>query len=192
MELSRVEHQIRKSECSFWKTQQECVESERHLGGNQNQGIPSYRSYHPPLWLRKVDNLSTAYKEVSHDLSEEDSRHHMAKTHPRYRSFNSGFSSQHLHNLDAITASLGRSCNPHERIPTHEEIVLLWTISGQALSRRPEKRFKDTGLHEIFRYLPSLSRISGPGQRQVAWSYQTWSESLWNQKKSSSWAAQKT
>ena len=42
-------------------------------------------------------------KPLSHDLSEEDSRHHMAKTHPGHQSFN--FSSQHLHNLDAITAS---------------------------------------------------------------------------------------
>ena len=38
------------SQISLWPTQQECVESERHLGGNQNQGIQSCWSYHPPLW----------------------------------------------------------------------------------------------------------------------------------------------
>ena len=57
----------------------------RHLGGNQNQGIPSCRSCRPPLWL--WNNLSATYKEakpLSHNLSKEDSRHHMAKTHLRY------------------------------------------------------------------------------------------------------------
>ena len=82
------EHQTLESGCSLWPTQQECVESERYLRGNQNQGLPSCRSYHPPLWLWNGDNLSSAYKEakpLSHDLSKEDSRHHMAKTHPRHR-----------------------------------------------------------------------------------------------------------
>ena len=68
-------------------TQQECVESKRHLGGNQNQSISSC-PYHLPLWLWNVDNFSTAYKEarpLSHHLSEEDSRYDMAKTHPRHR-----------------------------------------------------------------------------------------------------------
>ena len=42
-------------------------------------------SYHPPLWLWNMDNLSMAYKEaklLSHDLSEEDSQHHMTKHIP--------------------------------------------------------------------------------------------------------------
>ena len=34
--------------------------------------------------------------------------------------------------------------------------------------------------------------ISGEEQRLVAWSCQTWSKSLWNQKKRSNWAAQET
>ena len=117
---------------------EECVESERHLGGNQNQGIPSCHSYHPLLWLWNVDNLSMAYKEAKpllHDLSEEDSWNHMAKTHPRHWSFNSGFSSH----PDAITASLGWSCCLHERSPPPKETALQWTVSGQALPRRPEK-----------------------------------------------------
>ena len=112
------ERQTRKSECDIWPTQQECVESERHFGGNKNQGITRCRSYHPPLWLWNVDNLSIAYKEakrLSHDIYEEDSRLHMPKSHPRHGLFNTGFSSQHLHHLDAITASLGASFCPHER-----------------------------------------------------------------------------
>ena len=47
--------------------------------------MPSCRSYTPPLWLWNVDNLSTVYKEaiqLSHDLFEKDSQHHMAKIHP--------------------------------------------------------------------------------------------------------------
>ena len=72
--------------------------------------------------------------------SEEDScKHHMAKTHPRHRSFNSGFSSQHLHHLDATTALLGGSFCPHERSLPPEEIALQRTVSGIALQRRPEK-----------------------------------------------------
>ena len=92
----RGEHQTRKTECSLWPIQQECLESERHLEGNQNQGIPNCHSYHPPLWLCNEDNLSTAYKEAKpllYNLFEEDPRHHMAKIHSRHRSFNLGFSS---------------------------------------------------------------------------------------------------
>ena len=83
-------------------------------------------------------------KPLSHDLCEEDSWHHMAKTHPGHRSFNSGFSSQYLHHLDAITASLGRSCCLHERLPTPKETAIRRIVSGQALPRRAEKRYKDT------------------------------------------------
>ena len=45
-------------------------------------------------------------KSLSHDLFEEDSQYHRAKTHP-WHSFNLGFSSQHLQHLDTITASFG-------------------------------------------------------------------------------------
>ena len=82
------------------------MESESHLEGNQNQCIPSCHSYHPLLWQWNVDNLSTAYKEAKpllHAQSEEDSQHHMAKTHPRHQSFNLGFSSQYLHHHDEIS-----------------------------------------------------------------------------------------
>ena len=133
-----------KSECSPWPTQQEWVESERHLGGNQNQGIQSCRSYHPPLWLWNLDNLSTGYKEgkpLSHDQSVEDSRYHMAKTHPWHRSFNSSFSSQRLHHLDTIIVSVGRSC-PHKRSPPSEKIAQQQTVSGQTLPGRIEKVLK--------------------------------------------------
>ena len=88
-------------------------------GRQQNQGMPSCRSYHPLSWLWNVDNLSTAYKEAklfSLDLSEEDSRHHMAKTHPRLRSFNLDYSSLHLHHLGAITASLGKVPRRPEKV----------------------------------------------------------------------------
>ena len=34
------------SKYSLWPTQQECVESERHLRGNKNLGIPNCHSYH--------------------------------------------------------------------------------------------------------------------------------------------------
>ena len=150
----RGEHQTRKSECSLWPTQMECLESERHLGSNQNQGVPSCH-----FWLWNVGNLSMAYKEttpLSNDLSEEDSRHHMAKIHCRYRSFNSGFFSKYVHHLDAITASLGRSCCPHERSLPPEETALRWTISAQVLLRRPEKALQKhtDGLCEIFWYRP--------------------------------------
>ena len=83
-------------------------------------------------------------KPLSHDLSEEDSRHHMAKIYPQHRSFNWGFSSQHLHHLDEITASLGQSCCPHERSPPPEETALRRTVSRQALQGRQKKRLKDT------------------------------------------------
>ena len=63
-------------------------------------------------------------------LSEEDSQHHMAKTHPQHWSFNLGFSYQHLNHLDAITASLGWSCCLHLRLPLPEETALQQIISG--------------------------------------------------------------
>ena len=114
---------------------------------SQRQTKSSYiKVYHPPLWLWNVDNLLTAYKKakpLSHNLSKRDSRHHIAKTHPCHQSFNSCFSSQHLHHLDAITALLGQSCL-HERSPPPKETALLPTVLGQALPRRPEKCFKDT------------------------------------------------
>ena len=52
---------------------------------------------------------------------------------------------------------------------------------GQAFPRRLEKALQrqTEGLNEIFRYSPYFLRISGAGQRQVAWSCQTKSESLW-------------
>ena len=148
------EHQTCKSECSLWPTQQEYVKLQRHLGGNQNQDIPSCHSYHPPLWLWNVDNLSMAYTEAK-PLSHEHSRHYMAKTPPQNWSFNSGFSFQHQHYLDAITASLSQSC-PHERSLPHEKTALWRTISGQALPSRPEKSIQrhTEGLHEIFRCHP--------------------------------------
>ena len=94
------------------------------------------------LWLWNVDNLSRVYKEVkplSHNLSAEDSWHHMAKTHLQHWSFYSGFSSQHLHHLNAITDLFDRSCCLHERLPPPKETALRWTISEQALLRRSEK-----------------------------------------------------
>ena len=128
-----------------------------HLGSNQNQGMPSCYSYHPPLWLGNVDNLSTAYKEakpLSHDLSREDFLLHMTKTHPRHRSFDSAFSSQHQHHLDTITASLDRSCYTQEKSPSPEQTVLRRTVLGQALPKRSEKALQRhiEGLPEIFRY----------------------------------------
>ena len=151
------ERQTCKSGCSLWPTQQECVESGRNLRSNQIQGIPCCHSYHPPLWLWNIDNFSTAYKEtkqVSHDLSEEDSCRHMAKTHPRHQSFNSGFSSQHLHHLDVIIALLGRSCCPHERSLPPKATDLQQSVSGQVLLRRPERVLQrpTESLHEIFWY----------------------------------------
>ena len=123
--------------------------------GISNQGILNCHSYHSPLWLGDVDYLSTAYKgakPLSHDLPEEDSRHHIAKAHPRHRSFNSGFSCRYLHHFDAITASLGRSCCPHKGSLSPKETVLWRTVSGQALPRRLEKALQRhiEGFHEIF------------------------------------------
>ena len=63
----------------------------------------------------------------------------MAKTHPRHQCFNSDFSSQHLHHLDAITTLLGWSCCPHERSLPLKETALQRTIFGQAPLRRLEK-----------------------------------------------------
>ena len=127
-------------------------------------------------------------------ISEEYSRHQMTKTHSRHRSFNSGFSLQHLHHLDVITASLGWSCCPHERSPPPEETdygELSQSMCSQGGQKNTLQR-PTKGFHEIFRYHPQLPRISGAEQIQVAWSCQTWSESLWNQKKRSDWAAQET
>ena len=106
-----------------------------------------------------MDDLLTAYKEAklfSHDVSEEDSWHHMAKTYPRHQSFNSGFSSQHLNHLDAIPALLGWSCCPHERSLSPEETALWQTVSEQALLRRLKNALQRhiEGLYEIFRYRP--------------------------------------
>ena len=101
-----------------------------------------------------MDNLLTAYKEtrpLSHDFSEEDFRHHIAKTHPQYRSFNSGFCSRQLHHLDAITASLGWSYYVHERSPPPEKMLYGELSQGKRSQGGQKKRFKDTqGLHEIF------------------------------------------
>ena len=74
-----------------------------------------------------------------------------------HRSFNSGFSSQHLHHLDAITASLGWSYRSHERSPPPEETALGRTISEQALPRRPVKTLQrhTEGLPKIFRIVPN-------------------------------------
>ena len=85
------------------------------------------------------------YKEaklLSQDLSEKDSWHHMAKTHPRYRSFNLDFSFQHLHHLDAVTTLLGQSCCLQGRLPPPEETAQQRSVSGQALPTK--KCFKDT------------------------------------------------
>ena len=104
-----------------------------------------------------MDNL-TAYKEakpLSHDLSDEDSRHHIAKTYPQHQSFNFGFSSQHLHHLDAIIALLGRSYHLHKRSLLPKETALRQTFPGQVLPRRPERALqRHTDLPEIFRYRP--------------------------------------
>ena len=43
-----VNTRLEKAMCSLWPTQQEYVESGRHLGGKQNQVIPSCRSYNSP------------------------------------------------------------------------------------------------------------------------------------------------
>ena len=141
--------------------------------------------YDCEMWTTHQQHIKKT-KPLSHNLSQEDSQHHMAKTYLRHWSLNSGFFCQHLHDLDAITTSLGQSC-----CPPPEETALRWTISVQALPRRPEKVLQrhTERLHEIFWYCPSLSGISGERQRQVAWSCQMWSENLWNQKKHSKWAA---
>ena len=112
-----------------------------------------------PLCLWNVDNLSTDYKEaklLSRDLSKEDSRHQMAKTHTQYRSFNLGFSSQYLPHINAITATSGRSCCPHGKSLPPEETALRKAVSGKALPRRPEKVLlrHTEGLHEIYLYRP--------------------------------------
>ena len=132
-----------------------------------------------------MDNLSTAYKEakpLSNDLFEKDSHHHMTKTYPRPWCFNSGFSSQHLPHLDAITASLGRSSCLYERSPPPKKNALQRTISEQALPRRAEKVLQrlTEGLHGNFWYWPELPGISDAGQRQVVWHCLMWSESQGN------------
>ena len=171
------------------------MELERHLGGSQNLGIPSCYFYHSPLPRGNMNNLSMAYtkaKPLSHDLSEEDYRHHMAKTHPRHRNFNSCFSSQHLHHPDAIRASLGRSSFTHEwSLPT-EESALRRTASEKARLRRPEKMLKRRRSPWNILISPLITGISGVGQRQVLWSCQIWSKSLWKQKKCSNCVAQET
>ena len=118
-----------------------------HSGISEAIEIKSYRSYHPPLWLWNMNYLSMAYEEAKplpHDLSEEDSRIHMAKTHPQHQSFNSGFSSQHLHHLDATTSLLGWSFCPHEGSQPPKETALLQIVSMQVLPWRPENHFEDT------------------------------------------------
>ena len=77
----------------------------------------------------------------------------MAKTQPRHRSFNLGFSSQHL---DAITTSLGQLRCPHERFPPSEETNLRRTVSGQALPKMPGKALQryTEGLHDFLRHRP--------------------------------------
>ena len=185
-----------KSEDILWPTQNECLESERHHGGNQNQGIPSCR-FMAPLWLWNADNLSTAYKEakpLSRGLSEEDTRHYMAQTHPRHRSFNLGFSSFLLQHLDAITVSLGRSCCPHERSPPPEETALRRTISGQALPRKPEKELQrhTEGLHDIFFITPKCLEYLAQNRDKWREVVKRGAESLWNQKKRSNGAALET
>ena len=78
------------------------------------------------------------------------------KNTSQHQRFNSDFSSHHLHYLDAITASLGRSYCLCKRSPPPEETALQWTISEQALPRRLENALQrhTEGLHEIFRYHP--------------------------------------
>ena len=93
-----------------------------------------------------MDYYITAYKEakpLSDDLFAEDSRHHMAKTHPRHRSFDSRFSSQRLHHLDAISASLGRSCCPHERSPPRKKQLFGELSRGKHNQGGLKKRFND-------------------------------------------------
>ena len=137
----KVKTKLTKASAAFGRPNRN-VWNQRHLRGNHNQFILSCRSYHPPLWLWNMDYLSTAYKDaktLSLNLSEEDSWHHMAKTHPWPWSFNSGFSTQYLHHLDAITTLLGLSCCLHERSLPPKKTALQWTILGQALTRRLEK-----------------------------------------------------
>ena len=95
-----------------------------------------------PLWLSNMDYLSTAYKvakPLPHILSQENFQHHIARTHPQPPSYNPDFSSQQLNHLDAIPASLGRSCFPHERSLPPVVIALRRTVSRQALPWRPKK-----------------------------------------------------
>ena len=62
------EHQICKSKCSLWSTQQECMELERHLGSNQNQVvILSTLLYGCETWttyqhhIKKLNHFHTTY-----------------------------------------------------------------------------------------------------------------------------------
>ena len=102
---------------------------------------------------------------------------------PQKQSFNSGFSSQHLHHLDAITTSLGWLCCPHERSLPPKETALQRAVSGQALLRRPEKILQT---HWRFPWNLSVSPL-------IAWNIYCRTEIIgmklssmeWNQKKCS-------
>ena len=131
------------------------------------------------LW--NMDYLSTEYKEVkplSHDPSEEDSRHHMAKTHTSPTPmFKSVFSSQNQHHLDAIEASLSA-----------------WKITASRRNcsaanclKEARKLFKDT-----LRVSMKSFGVTPNYLEYLRWSCQTWSESLWSKKGRSNWTTQET
>ena len=109
--------------------------------------IPSCRSYRPPLWLWNVNNLSTAYKEaepLSHDLYEEDSRHHLAKTDPDTEvltrvslpSIYTILMQSQLHWAGHVVHK------KHHRLP--KKLLYGELSQGKRSEGGPKKRFKDT------------------------------------------------
>ena len=66
------------------------------------------------------------------------------KTHPWHWSFNLGFSFQHLHHLDAITASSGWSCCSYQRSPPPKKLLYSKLSQGKHSQGGLKKCFEDS------------------------------------------------
>ena len=135
---------------NVYNTVMECVESDRHLGGNK---IKVYQAVVLPTLLYGFEKWTTYQRHIK-------KLNHFHTTCLRkilWITWQKHIpDTEVLHHLDAMTALLGRSCCSHERSRPPEESALRRIISGQALPRGPEKALQrhSEGLNEIFRYRP--------------------------------------
>ena len=159
------------NEGSLWPIQQKMCENRR--GISEATKIKVYRAVVslPPSFMAvkrgktyqwQINKLKPTF---TRPVRGRFSASHCKNTSQNIEVLNSGFSSQHLHHLDATTASLVWSCCLHEKITTSRRKLDNSELSqGKRCQGSQKKRFKGTHWRfsmKSFRYHPYMSGISG-------------------------------